>query len=114
MLIKHRNQGGFDLWEEVNGNSFFTTAAQHRALVEGIAFAARLGKSCDNCATVAPQILCFQQKFWNSEGNYIVSNINVDTGRKGIDVNSILTSIHNFDPAGGCDDPTFQPYVKNI
>ncbi|KFX99237.1 hypothetical protein V490_01898 [Pseudogymnoascus sp. VKM F-3557] len=108
-VVQYWNQGGFDLWEEVNGNSFFTTAAQHRALVEGIAFAARLGKSCDNCATVAPQILCFQQKFWNSDGNYIVSNINVDNGRKGIDVNSILTSIHNFDPAGGCDDPTFQP-----
>lgn len=113
-LIKHRNQGGFDLWEEVTGMSFFTTASQHRALVEGIAFAARIGKSCDNCATVAPQILCFQQTYWNSDGNYIVSNVNVNNGRTGKDVNSILTSIHNFDPAGGCDDPTFQPYVMEI
>ncbi|KFY35340.1 hypothetical protein V494_05995, partial [Pseudogymnoascus sp. VKM F-4513 (FW-928)] len=108
-VVQYWNQGGFDLWEEVNGNSFFTTAAQHRALVEGISFAARLGKSCDNCATVAPQILCYQQKYWHYEGKYIVSNINVDNGRTGKDVNSILTSIHNFDPAGGCDAPTFQP-----
>ncbi|KFY81068.1 hypothetical protein V499_00141 [Pseudogymnoascus sp. VKM F-103] len=104
-----QNQGGFDLWEEVNGNSFFTTAAQHRALVEGIQFAARIGKTCNNCATVAPQILCYQQSYWTSSGNYIVSNLNVNNGRSGKDANSILTSIHNFDPAAGCDASTFQP-----
>lgn len=114
MLILYRTQGGFDLWEEVNGNSFFTTAAQHRALVEGIAFAARIGKTCSNCATVAPQILCYQQYYWTSNGNYIVSNINVNNGRTGKDANSILTSIHSFDPAAGCDASTFQPYVINI
>ena len=27
---KPRNNTGFDLWEEVNGSSFFTVAAQHR------------------------------------------------------------------------------------
>ncbi|KFY19519.1 hypothetical protein V491_04391 [Pseudogymnoascus sp. VKM F-3775] len=104
-----QNQGGFDLWEEVNGKSFFTTAAQHRALVEGIAFAARIGKTCNNCATVAPQILCYQQSYWSSSGNYIISNLDVNNGRTGKDANSILTSIHNFDPAAGCDASTFQP-----
>lgn len=29
------NKTGFDLWEEVDGSSFFTIAVQHRALVEG-------------------------------------------------------------------------------
>jgi glucoamylase len=76
--------------------------------VEGNAFASRIGKTCNNCATVAPQILCFQQTFWNTAG-YVVSNINVNNGRTGKDGNSILTSIHNFDPAAGCDDSTFQP-----
>ncbi|OBT96781.2 hypothetical protein VE01_04144 [Pseudogymnoascus verrucosus] len=108
-VVQYWNQGGFDLWEEVNGNSFFTTASQHRALVEGIAFAARIGKTCNNCATVAPQILCYQQYYWTSNGNYIISNINVNNGRTGKDANSILTSIHSFDPAGGCDAATFQP-----
>lgn len=109
MLIRPRTQVGFDLWEEVDGNSFFTTASHHRSLVEGIAFAAKIGKTCNNCATVAPQVLCYQQTYWTSNGNYIVSNINVNNGRTGKDVNSILTSIHNFDPAGGCDANTFQP-----
>lgn len=27
-----RNQTGFDLWEEVNGSSFFTVASQYRCM----------------------------------------------------------------------------------
>ncbi|OJD31405.1 glycoside hydrolase family 15 protein [Diplodia corticola] len=103
------NQTGFDLWEEVQGSSFFTIAASHRALVEGSTLASQLGDSCDYCDSQAPLVLCFQQSFWNSNGNYIVSNINVNNGRTGKDANSILTSIHNFDPSAACDDVTFQP-----
>ncbi|KAF2713412.1 carbohydrate-binding module family 20 protein [Pleomassaria siparia CBS 279.74] len=101
------NQTGFDLWEEVNGSSFFTTAAQHRALVEGSSFAASIGQTCSNCDSQAPQIRCFLQQYWN--GQYIVSNINTNTGRSGKDANSCLASIHTFDPEAGCDDATFQP-----
>ncbi|OBT63964.1 hypothetical protein VE03_05984 [Pseudogymnoascus sp. 23342-1-I1] len=108
-VVQYWNQAGFDLWEEVDGSSFFTTASQHRALVQGIAFAAKIGKTCNNCATVAPQILCFLQTYWTSSGNFIVSNINVNNGRTGKDANSILTAIHNFDPAAACDATTFQP-----
>nr|CAI67598.1 glucoamylase [Trichoderma lixii] len=32
-VAQYWNQTGFDLWEEVNGSSFFTVANQHRALV---------------------------------------------------------------------------------
>ncbi|KAL0256741.1 glycoside hydrolase 15 protein [Diplodia seriata] len=103
------NQTGFDLWEEVQGSSFFTIAVSHRALVEGSTLAAQVGDSCDYCDSQAPLVLCFQQSFWNSNGNYIVSNINVNNGRTGKDANSILTSIHNFDPSAACDDVTFQP-----
>ncbi|KAF9636332.1 Glycoside hydrolase family 15 [Lasiodiplodia theobromae] len=103
------NQTGFDLWEEVQGSSFFTIAVSHRALVEGSALAASIGESCDYCDSQAPQVLCFQQSFWNSNGNYIVSNINTNNGRTGKDANSILTSNHLFDPEAGCDDTTFQP-----
>lgn len=101
------NQTGFDLWEEVQGSSFFTLASSHRALVEGSALAASIGQSCPSCDSQAPQILCFQQSLWT--GQYIKSNINVDNNRTGIDINSVLTSIHNFDPSASCDDNTFQP-----
>lgn len=102
------NTTGFDLWEEVRGSSFFTTTAQHRALVEGADFAKSVGDSCAGCEALAPQVLCFLQSYWN--GEFITANINVNNGRNGKDANTILGSIHTFDPAAAsCDDSTFQP-----
>ncbi|KAL9108191.1 MAG: hypothetical protein Q9227_007046 [Pyrenula ochraceoflavens] len=107
-VAQNWNQTGFDLWEEVSGSSFFTIAVQHRALVEGSAFAKSIGQSCAGCDSQAPEILCFLQSFWN--GEYITSNINENNGRSGKDANSVLGSIHTFDPAAtSCDDTTFQP-----
>lgn len=73
LTLAIRNQTGFDLWEEVNGSSFFTVANQHRALVEGATLAATLGQSGSSYSSVAPQILCFLQKFWSPSG-YVISN----------------------------------------
>lgn len=105
--VRYWNRTGFDLWEEINGSSFFTLSASHRALVEGAALASKLGKKCEGCADAAPQVLCFLQNFW--AGSYIDSNINVNDGRTGKDVNSIISSIHTFDPQAKCTDATFQP-----
>ncbi|KAK1459369.1 glycosyl hydrolase family 15 [Colletotrichum melonis] len=107
-VAQYWNQTGFDLWEEVQGSSFFTVASQHRALVEGSALARSLGQSCAACDAVAPQVLCFLGRFWNPSGNFMVANIN-GNGRSGRDANVILASIHNFDPAAACDAATFQP-----
>ncbi|KAH6635095.1 glycoside hydrolase family 15 protein [Chaetomium sp. MPI-SDFR-AT-0129] len=108
-VAQYWNNTGFDLWEEVSGSSFFTVASQHRALVEGAALATSLGTSCSACSSVAPQVLCFLQRFWSSSSGYVISNINQNNGRSGKDANSILASIHTFDPAAGCDAATFQP-----
>lgn len=101
------NQSGSDLWEEVDGSSFFTTAVQHRSLVEGQALAEQIGTTCISCESQAPQILCFLQSFWN--GELVVSNINDQSSRNGRDANSILGSVHTFDPYAACDETTFQP-----
>ena len=106
-VAQYWNQTGFDLWEEVEGSSFFTIAAQHRALVEGATLATKIKQKCGGCTSQAPQVLCFLQTFWN--GTNIISNINDKAGRGGKDVNSILSSIQTFDPSAGCDDATFQP-----
>ncbi|EAW11709.1 putative glucan 1,4-alpha-glucosidase [Aspergillus clavatus NRRL 1] len=98
-------QSGFDLWEEINSMSFFTIAASHRSLVEGSAFAKRVGASCSWCDSQAPQVLCYQQSFWT--GSYMKAN--TGGGRSGKDANTVLASIHLFDPEAGCDDATFQP-----
>lgn len=109
---RYWNRTGFDLWEEINGSSFFTLAASHRALVEGAALAKAIGRECPGCEESAPRVLCLLQNFWidNEEGGgYIDSNINVDDGRTGKDANSILSSIHTFDPDAACTESTFQP-----
>ncbi|BDD62227.1 hypothetical protein MAP00_007206 [Monascus purpureus] len=107
-VAQYWNSTGFDLWEEVNGSSF-TIAVSHRALVKRSAFANKLNKTCSSCDTVAPDILCFQQSFWT--GEYIDSNINLQSEmkRSGKDANSIITSIHLFDPEATCEDEIFQP-----
>lgn len=105
-VAQYWNQTGFDLWEEVEGSSFFTIAAQYRALVEGSAFAESLGESCDGCDSQAPQALCFLQDFW--DGTAIISNF-ADNGRSGLDANSVLASLQTFDPKSSCNDITFQP-----
>ncbi|KAI0884713.1 carbohydrate-binding module family 20 protein [Annulohypoxylon maeteangense] len=107
-VAQYWNQTGFDLWEEVQGSSFFTIAAQHRSLVEGSALAKTLGKTTSTYDAIAPHILCFLQTFWSSSG-YALANINVNNGRTAKDANVILASIHTFDPALGCDAATFQP-----
>ncbi|KAJ5691682.1 hypothetical protein N7488_012417 [Penicillium malachiteum] len=104
-VAQYWNQTGYDLWEEVDGSSFFTIAVQHRALVQGSTFAASVGSSCSYCDSQAPQILCYLQSFWT--GSYILANF--DSSRTGKDSNTLLGSIHTFDPEAGCDDTTFQP-----
>ena len=108
-VAQYWNETGFDLWEEVDGSSFWTTAVQHRALVEGAAFATSIGKTCSGCTAEAPSLLCFLQDYWN--GKSIISNINLQGsyGRSGLDCNSILTSIHTYDPSASCSNSTFQP-----
>ncbi|KAH9936549.1 glucoamylase [Fomitopsis serialis] len=103
------NQSTFDLWEEVDSSSFFTTAVQHRSLREGITFAKLIGETSDvsNYETQADALLCFLQSYWNPADTYITAN--TGGGRSGKDANTVLASIHTFDPAAGCDDTTFQP-----
>lgn len=107
-VAQYWNETGFDLWEEVNGSSFFTTAVQYRALVEGASFAESIDEKCEGCSSQAPNALCFMQDYWN--GTAIISNINLEKNeRSGLDCNSILTSIHLYDPKSKCTDSTFQP-----
>ncbi|ESK93679.1 glucoamylase [Moniliophthora roreri MCA 2997] len=103
------NQTGFDLWEEVSSSSFFTTAVQHRALLQGAALATAIGQtsSVSTYTTQASNVLCFLQSYWNVGQGYITAN--TGGGRSGKDANTVLTSIHTFDPAAGCDATTFQP-----
>ncbi|PYH46524.1 glycoside hydrolase family 15 protein [Aspergillus saccharolyticus JOP 1030-1] len=110
-VTQYWNESTFDLWEEVRGSSFFTTAVQHKALVEGEAFAHALGEDCRGCAHIAPQILCHLQEYWDGGARAVRTNLPT-SGRSGLDANSILAAVHTFDPEAPCsleDRGTFQP-----
>ncbi|KAI1264227.1 carbohydrate-binding module family 20 protein [Xylariaceae sp. FL1019] len=101
------NTTGFDLWEEVQGSSFFTTQNQYRALVEGATLGKKLGVTCTGCDQVQ-NVACFlNNAYWN--GEYFIANINVDNGRAGNDANTMLGSISVFDVRAKCDDSSIQP-----
>ncbi|KAG8883268.1 hypothetical protein FRB97_006963 [Tulasnella sp. 331] len=106
------NATGFDLWEEVNGSSFWTIAVQHKALRLGATFAPTIGDATRHSTytTQAAGLLCFLQSFWSPTGAYMVANINQNNGRSGLDANTILASIATFDPSATCSDvASFQP-----
>lgn len=106
-VAQYWNQTGYDLWEEVYGSSFFTFQNSHRALIEGQNLGKKLGIECWACLG-AMEVLCFiSQYFWN--GEYVISNVNVNNGRTGLDANSILGPISIFDIDGSCDNPNLQP-----
>ncbi|EGN98505.1 glycoside hydrolase family 15 protein [Serpula lacrymans var. lacrymans S7.3] len=103
------NQSTFDLWEEIDSSSFFTTAVQHMSLRQGSTLATAIGQTSvvSGYNTQADNLLCFLQSYWNPTGGYITAN--TGGGRSGIDANTVLASIHTFDVDAGCDAATFQP-----
>ena len=106
-VAQYWNQTTFDLWEEVSSSSFFTTAVQHRSLREGIALAQEIGNTANVATweTQASNVLCFLQSYWTGDS----IKANTGGGRSGIDVNTILGSVHSFSSNAGCDANTFQP-----
>jgi len=106
MLIFYRNNTGYDLWEEVSGSSFFTVAAQHRALVEGSALAALSGSHA-LIAIPKPSSALLPASFWGSSQGYILAT-SMKTWKDWQDAH-FLGAIHQFAPAAGCDATTFQP-----
>ena len=57
------NETTFDLWEEIDSSSYFTSAVQHRALRQGAAFATTIGQTsyATEYTTQADNVLCFLQ-----------------------------------------------------
>lgn len=61
-VVQHWNESTFDLWEEVNGSSLFTTAMQYRAVVEGVQLAQDIGKSFPQRECLAQRVLQQQKR----------------------------------------------------
>ncbi|KZO98078.1 carbohydrate-binding module family 20 protein [Calocera viscosa TUFC12733] len=110
-VAQNWNQTGFDLWEELDGSSFFTLLSQYRSLQQAAPLAALYEDAGTASAwqVQADNILCFLQSFWDASSSYTLANINLASTRSGLDANTLLASIHAFDPSAGCDAATFQP-----
>jgi glucoamylase len=102
------NQTTIDLGEAFSGRTFFMTAVQHCALWKGAALARSLGSCGDARARTARSDTapCFLQTFFHAFGRFVVSIINP---RSEHDANPVLTRLHTFDPAAGCDAATLRP-----
>lgn len=106
-VANYWNMTGFDLWEEINGSSFFTIAVQHKALRKGFEFSSLFGLTNSTYYKNSGMLLCFLQSFWDND--HMIAHLNVNNGRSGLDVSTILASVHTFSPDLGCDEATYQP-----
>lgn len=92
--VKYWQSQGFDLWEEVNSYSFFTSVSHFHALALGSAYF----KSSDatNSATylaTSKQVRCFiDSTYWATGANKNAYISNTGGGRGGLDANSIIAA----------------------
>lgn len=97
------HQPSFDLWEEVQGDHFYTHMVQYRALTLGSTFASSLGdtETADTLSSAASAIAAWLPKFWDARRNLIVYDYNRTTNSKYSykDIAVILGVNHGY--AGG-------------
>ncbi|SNX85663.1 related to Glucoamylase precursor [Melanopsichium pennsylvanicum] len=92
------SSSSFDLWEEVQGQHFFTLMVQYRALIDGAKFATSMNDP--GAATYynqqAAAIKSKLQTFWDSNAGYIQAYQGV-SGRSGLDCSVMLGALKGWD-----------------
>jgi glucoamylase len=111
-VANHWQDSNFDLWEEVDGQHFYTLMAQQRALLDGAQLADDLNDSfaADFYRTKAGAIAAVLPSFWDASRGYLVATRNRRNGgdrASGLDVAEILAALHSGqdgEPFGVTDD----------
>ncbi|GAA5868148.1 hypothetical protein JCM8547_003357 [Rhodosporidiobolus lusitaniae] len=111
------NRTTFDLWEEVQGSSFFTTTSQLLSLRSGAALFSSLpgateedSQRAEKYGREAMKVECFAREYVLGElgegGRWVTSNMNVENGvkRSGEDANFVLSTL--LRPTGLTFPPT--------
>ncbi|GAA5936075.1 hypothetical protein JCM1841_000009 [Sporobolomyces salmonicolor] len=101
-VVTYWNYTGFDLWEEVQGSSLFTTISHLHALSLGSDFFAQNGdqKRAETYMTAAEQVYCFAQEYWlENEGAFILATL----------LSPFDSTSSSFSPSGPCDSSLFTP-----
>lgn len=96
----HWRERGFDLWEEISGNHFYTRAVQRAALEEGADLARALGDggAAKWYLDQARAILNSMDDHWDARRGRIVQTLNRNDGadykNSGLDSATVLAVIH--------------------
>lgn len=86
----------FDLWEEVNGNHFYTLMVMRRALLDTLDFLDQLDHPRpDEYVKTVKALESRIQTFWSASQNYIMATQNVRNGvhkPSGLDVSTLIAA----------------------
>lgn len=124
-VTQNWNKESFDIWEELNGNHFFTSLVQLNSLKLGIdLLTSKKWDSPDGVSNgdfiqilknTYNSALCFikyQSGFQNELKNHIIENPQFTNMRSGLDIATLIAAIIAHDPIS--DDPTsIVPYNFN-
>ncbi|KAK6360958.1 hypothetical protein TWF730_007073 [Orbilia blumenaviensis] len=103
-VVAYWSHSSFDLWEEIQGQHYFTIIVSYRSMIEGAAFAKLMG---DNAAAetytkTAESMVSTIKGFWRADKGYIVETHNIH-GRSGLDCGVLLGALkapYIFKPSG--------------
>ncbi|KAG7194303.1 uncharacterized protein KQ657_004515 [Scheffersomyces spartinae] len=107
-IIKNWNRNGFDLWEEINAQHFFTSLTQLRALIDGSKLAKKYEPQDSGFIEELKNTFNDVRKYVEWEGGFIKSNVPyvIETPsllslgkRSGLNIASLLASLHTHDLA---------------
>ncbi|KAK6525232.1 hypothetical protein TWF694_005378 [Orbilia ellipsospora] len=93
-VVSSWSQSSFDLWEEIQGQHYFTIIVSYRAMVEGAQFAKLMGDNvaADMYSNTANSMVDTIKGFWQADKGYIVETHNIQ-GRSGLDCGVLLGAL---------------------
>ncbi|EPS39481.1 hypothetical protein H072_6731 [Dactylellina haptotyla CBS 200.50] len=103
-VVTSWSQSSFDLWEEIQGQHYFTIIVSYRSMVEGAEFAKLMGDNAaaDLYTKTAESMIDTIKGFWQPDKGYIVETHGIQ-GRSGLDCGVLLGALrapYIFTPAG--------------
>ncbi|KAK6514619.1 hypothetical protein TWF281_004817 [Arthrobotrys megalospora] len=103
-VVSYWSHSSFDLWEEIQGQHYFTIIVAYRAMIEGAEFAKLMGDNgaAETYKKTAGSMVDTIRGFWRADKGYIVETHNIH-GRSGLDCGVLLGALkapYIFKPSG--------------
>ncbi|KAK6497230.1 Glucoamylase, intracellular sporulation-specific [Arthrobotrys conoides] len=103
-VVSYWSHSSFDLWEEIQGQHYFTIIVAYRSMIEGAEFAKLMGdnSAAEKYKKTAESMVSTIKGFWRADKGYIVETHNIH-GRSGLDCGVLLGALkapYIFKPSG--------------